>query len=129
MIPHVPKIVSSAWRKWATIHPEPTVAVNGQKGLKTRIQQSIDCHRRLLHLCHVCHENCTMPLSPAISAFISVDEYIEGELHSEIRHEYVDGQVYAMGKASDSHGLIVNARAFALTPAARQKRCQLFPRT
>jgi len=27
---------------------------------------------------------------------------------------------------SDRHGLIVNALAFALTPAARQKRCQLF---
>ena len=25
-----------------------------------------------------------------------------------------------------SHGLIVNALAFALTPAARQKHCQLF---
>ncbi len=67
-----------------------------------------------------------MPPLPAINTFISVDEYIDGELHSEIRHEYVDGQVYAMGGASDCHGLIVNALAFALTPAARQKRCQLF---
>ena len=54
-----------------------------------------------------------------------MDEYINGELHSEIRHEYVDGQVYAMGGASRSW-LIVNALAFALTPAARQKHCQLF---
>ena len=67
-----------------------------------------------------------MPPLPAVNTFISVDEYINGELHSEIRHEYVDGQVYAMGGASDSHGLIVNALAFALTPAARQKHCQLF---
>ena len=63
---------------------------------------------------------------PAVNTFVSVDEYIDGELHSEIRHEYVDGQVYAMGGASRSHGLIVNALAFALTPAARQKHCQLF---
>ena len=63
---------------------------------------------------------------PAIKTFVSVDEYLDGELHSEIRHEYVDGQVYAMGGASRSHGLIVNALAFALTPAARQKHCQLF---
>jgi Uma2 family endonuclease len=63
---------------------------------------------------------------PAVSTFVSVDEYIERELHSEMRHEYVDDQVYAMGGASDIHGLIVNALAFALTPAARQKHCQLF---
>jgi Uma2 family endonuclease len=67
-----------------------------------------------------------MSPTPAVNPFISAEEYIEGELHSEIRHEYVDGQVYAMGGASDRHGLIVNALAFALTPAARSKHCQLF---
>ena len=67
-----------------------------------------------------------MPPLPALNTFISIDEYMEGELHSEIRHEYVDGQVYAMGGASRTHGLIVNALAFALTPAARKKHCQLF---
>jgi Uma2 family endonuclease len=67
-----------------------------------------------------------MSPTPAATPVISVEEYIEGELHSEIRHEYVNGQVYAMGGASDRHGLIVNALAFALTPAARSKHCQLF---
>ena len=67
-----------------------------------------------------------MSPTPAVNLFISVEEYIEGEHHSEIRHEYVDGQVYAMGGASDRHGLIVNALAFALTPAARSQHCQLF---
>jgi Uma2 family endonuclease len=57
---------------------------------------------------------------------ISVDEYLAGEQVSEIRHEFIDGQVYAMGGASRAHGLIVNALAFALTPAARKKGCQLF---
>lgn len=63
---------------------------------------------------------------PAAKTFVPVDEYVEGELHSEIRHEYINGQVYAMGGASDRHGLIVNALAFALTPAARLRHCQLF---
>jgi Uma2 family endonuclease len=63
---------------------------------------------------------------PVAKTFVSVDEYVEGELHSEIRHEYINGQVYAMGGASDRHGLIVNALAFALTPAARRRHCQLF---
>ena len=57
---------------------------------------------------------------------ISVEDYLEGELVSEIRHEFVDGQVYAMSGASDRHGLIVNALAFAMTPAARRRTCQLF---
>ncbi len=56
----------------------------------------------------------------------SVEQYLVLEQNDEIRHEYVSGQIYAMGGASDRHGLIVNALAFALTPAARQRRCQLF---
>lgn len=67
-----------------------------------------------------------MPPIPATSPLVSVEEYLAGEQHSEIRHEYIDGQVYAMGGASRTHGLIVNALAFALTPAARRKGCQLF---
>jgi len=58
--------------------------------------------------------------------FVSVEDYLAGELHSEVRHEYIDGQVYAMGGASRVHGQIANALAFALTPAARKKSCQLF---
>lgn len=57
---------------------------------------------------------------------ISVEEYLAGELQSEVRHEYIDGQVYAMGGASDRHGLILNALAYLLTPLARRRRCQLF---
>ncbi len=57
---------------------------------------------------------------------ISVEDYLDGELHAELRHEYIDGQVYAMTGASDRHGLIVNAMAFAMTAAARRKGCQLF---
>ncbi len=37
---------------------------------------------------------------------LSVTEYLEGELVSEIRHEYIDGEVYAMVEASDRHNLI-----------------------
>ena len=57
---------------------------------------------------------------------ISVEEYLEGERHSEIRHEYAAGDVYAMVGASRRHGLIVNGLAFALTPDARRAKCQLF---
>jgi Uma2 family endonuclease len=57
---------------------------------------------------------------------VSVSEYFEGEQQSEIRHEYIDGQVYAMGGASDRHGLIVTAMSLLFGQRAREKRCQLF---
>ena len=57
---------------------------------------------------------------------LSVDDYLAGELQAEQRHEYIAGQVYAVTGASERHGLIVNALAYAMTPAARRKGCQLF---
>ncbi|MGZ8243363.1 Uma2 family endonuclease [Methylomagnum sp.] len=38
--------------------------------------------------------------------FISVEDYLEGECESEIRHEYVDGQIFAMGGASELHNTV-----------------------
>lgn len=37
---------------------------------------------------------------------LSVEEYLAGERDSEIKHEYVDGQVFAMAGASLRHNLI-----------------------
>ncbi len=37
---------------------------------------------------------------------ISVKAYLEGELSSEIKHEFIDGQVYAMVGGSDNHARI-----------------------
>jgi len=38
--------------------------------------------------------------------FISVSEYLQGEQLSDIKHEYIDGDVYAMGGASRIHNII-----------------------
>lgn len=38
--------------------------------------------------------------------FISVEDYLAGEETSEIRHEYVDGRVYAMAGAKINHNQI-----------------------
>ena len=67
-----------------------------------------------------------MSIDAKQSPYLRVEDYLAGEAASEIRHEYIDGQVYAMTGASRTHGLIVNALAFALTPAARRAGCQLF---
>ena len=37
---------------------------------------------------------------------LSVAEYLEAEKASPVRHEYIDGQVYAMAGASDRHNRI-----------------------
>ena len=58
--------------------------------------------------------------------YVSIEAYLAGEGASDQSHEYMDGRLYAMTEASDQHGLIVNAIAYALTPAARPKKCQLF---
>ena len=67
-----------------------------------------------------------MTVSSPPRHFIGEQEYLDGELHGELRHEYIDGEVYAMTGASDRHGLILNALAYSMTPAARRKGCQLF---
>ena len=38
--------------------------------------------------------------------FISVEEYLQGEPTSDVKHEYIAGQVYAMAGASWAHNLV-----------------------
>jgi len=47
-----------------------------------------------------------MSAIPKATDWISPDEYLEGERSAELRHEYVDGRVYAMMGASDDHNRI-----------------------
>jgi Uma2 family endonuclease len=46
-------------------------------------------------------------LSPRPSDFISVADYLQGELSSDTKHEYLEGQVYAMAGASKNHQRII----------------------
>lgn len=57
---------------------------------------------------------------------ISVSDYLEGELSSDIRHEYLGGDVYAMVGASDAHGLICGNVFAALHRHLRGGPCQVF---
>lgn len=66
----------------------------------------------------------TAPIKP--QAQTSVEDYLVGEQSTEIKHEYLGGQVVAMGGASDRHGLISLSLATLLVPHARHKVCQLF---
>jgi Uma2 family endonuclease len=53
---------------------------------------------------------------------ILVEEYLEGERLSEIRHDYVGGNVYAMAGASDDYNRIVGNIFSALHQRLRGKR-------
>ena len=39
---------------------------------------------------------------------LSPAEYLEWEEKSEIKHEYMDGEIYAMAGSSDDHAAIVS---------------------
>lgn len=57
---------------------------------------------------------------------LNADDYLEGELKSDIRHEYVDGEVYAMAGAGEAHNLIALNVASRLRGAARGGPCRVF---
>jgi Uma2 family endonuclease len=44
---------------------------------------------------------------PKLKPKISVADYLEGEKVSQIKHEYLDGEVYAMAGTSKSHNRII----------------------
>jgi Uma2 family endonuclease len=60
------------------------------------------------------------------NGLISVEEYLEGERASDVRHEFVDGRVYAMAGASDDHNRIVLNLSSELRVALRGKPCEPF---
>ncbi|EIC23534.1 Uma2 family endonuclease [Thiorhodovibrio frisius] len=57
---------------------------------------------------------------------ISVEEYLDGECVSEVKHEYVAGQVFAMTGASEAHNRVAGNLFFHLRNATRGKACGLF---
>jgi Uma2 family endonuclease len=57
----------------------------------------------------------------------SVDQYLELERFSPVRHEYLDGQVLAMAGGTTAHGVIAANLIALLRPALRGKGCRVFP--
>jgi Uma2 family endonuclease len=55
--------------------------------------------------------------------YISPEEYLEGEKTSLHKHEYIQGQVYAMAGASDAHNLITTNFLVLLKNHLRGKGC------
>ena len=57
--------------------------------------------------------------------YISEEEYFSGEEVSQVRHEYVNGQVYAMTGSSDKHN-IISLNAAGMLNAQLPDRCEVF---
>ena len=55
-----------------------------------------------------------------------VSEYLELEKTSAVKHEYLDGEIYAMSGASKRHNLIGNNLNDHLRPHVRGGPCQVF---
>ncbi|WP_373530625.1 Uma2 family endonuclease [Nostoc sp.] len=58
--------------------------------------------------------------------YISPEEYLEGEKVSQIKHEYIDGQVYAMAGASDAHVTVVGNLFILLRNHLRGSDCRVY---
>ncbi len=57
---------------------------------------------------------------------ISVDDYLEDELVSEVKHEYLGGEVHAMAGDSNRHNKVAVNTLLAFGAALRGKPCRPF---
>ncbi len=62
----------------------------------------------------------------APSSLIGIEEYFKLEQRSDIRHEYIDGQLLAMAGESQEHEEIVLNIVEALRSIAKAKGCRLY---
>jgi Uma2 family endonuclease len=58
---------------------------------------------------------------------LSPEEYLAWEEKSEVRHEYIDGEIFAMSGSSDDHATIVLNCSIVLTPFVRGAGCRIYP--
>ncbi|MGH8550787.1 MAG: Uma2 family endonuclease [Methylococcales bacterium] len=61
-----------------------------------------------------------MPTASKID-FPNFEDYLEGERDGEVRHEYVDGQLYAMGGASELHNTVAAELHTAINSTLRDE--------
>ena len=57
---------------------------------------------------------------------LSVEDYLEGELRSPVKHEYLGGVVYAMAGARNVHNLIASNVLGTLHARLRGKHCRAY---
>ncbi len=60
------------------------------------------------------------------STYLSPEEYLVGEATSPIKHEYRDGEVYAMAGSTDEHNIIAGNLYTLLREHLRGSRCRSY---
>jgi Uma2 family endonuclease len=63
---------------------------------------------------------------PELRAVIGVEDYLAGEERSEVRHEFIAGEVYAMAGGSEEHAILAGNLFAALHAHLRGKGCRAF---
>ncbi|NJN61104.1 MAG: Uma2 family endonuclease [Coleofasciculaceae cyanobacterium RL_1_1] len=58
--------------------------------------------------------------------YLTPDDYLTHEANSPIKHEYHDGEIFAMAGASDEHATIAANLTALLLPIARQQGCRVY---
>lgn len=61
-----------------------------------------------------------------LKAKLSINEYLEGEEISQIRYEYIHGEVYAMAGVSQNHNRISGNLFKALAIGISDSKCEVF---
>ncbi len=61
-----------------------------------------------------------------ITPYISENEYLQGELQSDVRHEYVDGSTYAMSGAKVAHNRIATNVLLSVGSQLKGHPCEVF---
>ncbi len=58
--------------------------------------------------------------------YLSPEDYLELECHSEIKHEYIDGKIYAMAGGTKAHNTISLNLAILFREQLQGSNCQTF---
>ena len=67
-----------------------------------------------------------MPREAPVRQATSFDEFLKFEIHSQERHEFVDGNLFLMPGGTDRHNGIALNLVMSLRPAALKQGCQLY---
>ncbi|NJR68755.1 MAG: Uma2 family endonuclease [Synechococcales cyanobacterium CRU_2_2] len=59
--------------------------------------------------------------------FLSPEEYLAFEETADVRHEYLDGEIFAMAGSSSDHASLVGNIFVVLSPFVRGQGCRIYP--
>ena len=63
---------------------------------------------------------------PEVKTVVSPEHYLQGELISEIKHQLIDGEVYAMSGASENHNLLAGNLFGEIKNQLKNSPCRIF---